>query len=59
MSKLKKISVRLPESYVRMMELLIKMRIFSSKSEIIRKAIDQLIKKEYRKYTMLNMDVRK
>lgn len=50
---MRKISVRIPEAYVRIMKKLVEEGVFSSKSEIIRFAIENLLRKERNKYAIL------
>jgi len=51
--RLRKISVRVPEAYVKVMERLVEMGAFSSKSEIVRFAIENLLRKERNRYAIL------
>lgn len=53
MIRLRKISVRVPEAYVKVMERLVEMGAFSSKSEIVRFAIENLLRKERNRYAIL------
>ena len=50
---MRKISVRVPEAYVKVMERLVEMGAFSSKSEIVRFAIENLLRKERNRYAIL------
>ncbi len=48
--KMKRVTIRLPEVYVKVMDELVKKGLFNSRAEIIRKAVNYLISKEFSKY---------
>jgi len=48
-----KVSVRVPEAYVKVMDKLVKEGLFSSKSEIVRFAIENFLRKERNRFVLL------
>lgn len=54
-SRLIKLNVRVPEGYVKLMEYLVHKGYFSSKSELVRVAVDKLLEKEFKRNIIIGV----
>jgi Arc/MetJ-type ribon-helix-helix transcriptional regulator len=55
--KLVYVSVKIPESYVRLLDLLVKTGVYTSRSEALRAAIRELVRKHYSDAEILKMQL--
>ena len=57
MVKLVSVSVKIPESYARLLDLLVKTGVYTSRSEALRAAVRELVRKHYNDVEILKMQL--
>ncbi len=57
MVKLVSVSVKIPESYARLLDLLVKTGVYTSRSEALRAAIRELVRKHYNDVEILKVQL--